>query len=76
MSAENDAEVESVAIIRAAAHKQWGAAAWWLERRKHGAWGRKESLDITIRREAEKIAEETGLSVEEIIAEAERMMAA
>jgi len=74
--AENDAELESVLIIREAARKSWQAAAWWLERRKHGAWGRKESLDITIRREAEKIAKETGLDVEEIMAEAERIVAA
>jgi len=73
--AENEAELTSVAIIRAAAEKQWTAAAWWLERRRPDQWGRKENLDITIRREAERIAKETGLGIEEIIAEAERMLA-
>lgn len=74
--AENECELTSVAIIRAAAQRHWTAAAWWLERRRPDQWGRKESLDITIRREAEKIAKETGLEVEEVIREAERIVAA
>lgn len=72
--AENECELMSVAIIRQAASRHWTAAAWWLERRRPDQWGRKESLDITIRREAEKIAKETGLDVEAVIAEAERIV--
>jgi len=72
--AENAVEIECVAIIRRAMSKDWRAATWWLERRKHGAWGRKASLDVTIHREAERLAKKTGLSVEEIIAEAERIV--
>ena len=73
-NAENDAEIECVAVIRDAMRKQWTAAAWWLERRRPDKWGRKESLDVTFKREAERIAKEMGMPVEAVVAEAERIV--
>ena len=55
---------------------EWTAAAWWLERQHSDKWGKKESVEITIRREAERLAKETGLDVDEIMAEAERLVKA
>ncbi len=71
--AENAAEVESVLLIRAAAQKSWQAAAWWLERRRHGEWGRTDKVEVTIRQEAERVAKELGLDADAVIAEAERI---
>lgn len=71
--AENATELESVLIIRTAAQKSWQAAAWWLERRRHGDWARRDTLDVNFRQEAERVAKELGLDVEAVIAEAERI---
>lgn len=71
--AENGAEVESVLLIRNAAKRSWQAAAWWLERRRHGEWARRDTLDVNFRQEAERVAKELGLDVEAVIAEAERI---
>ena len=45
--AESDAEVFNVAIIKQAAPKNWQAAAWWLERRRHKDWMKREGREIT-----------------------------
>ena len=45
--AEADAEVRTVALIETAAHENWQAAAWWLERKHNERWGRKERQEIT-----------------------------
>lgn len=45
--AESDAEVRNVAIIQQAARESWQAAAWWLERKHHGRWGRKDRQELT-----------------------------
>ncbi len=67
--AEADAVVVSVALIRTAAQKNWQAAAWWLERRYPDEWGRKDRLSIESlkRTEAEKMARELGIEVEEVM---------
>ena len=52
---------------------EWTADAWWLERRRE-QWRRRENLDVTIRREAERVAKESGLDVEEVVKEAERLL--
>lgn len=44
--AEADAEVRNVAIIQKAAATTWTAAAWWLERRKHGDWRQRQTIDL------------------------------
>jgi transposase len=74
--AEADAEVRMVAQIARAAHDgTWTAAAWWLERRRPDDYGRRDRVEITLRQQAERLAAERGLDPEELIAEAERIVA-
>ena len=61
-------------IERAATEGSWQAAAWKLERRYPDDWGRKERLDISIKRMAEQLAAEHGLDAEALIREAERIV--
>jgi len=74
--AEGDAEVAHVAnIAKASREGDWRASAWWLERRRHEDWGRKDRINIVhiIR----QMAEEQGLSTQETaeaLAEAERYL--
>lgn len=42
--AEAKAIIRNLLIIQAAATKNWQAAAWFLERKDHKNWGRKELL--------------------------------
>jgi hypothetical protein len=44
--AEADAVARNVAIVQKAASKSWQAAAWWLERRYHAEFGRKDRTVI------------------------------
>ncbi len=79
-AAEAEAQVLLLDTVRAAATKpgsnSWIAAAWILERRWPETFGRKERLDIAIdvRKEAEKIADELGISVEQVLAEADAIL--
>lgn len=75
--AEADAITTSVALIRQAGRESWQAAAWWLERRYPDEWGRKERIQIEglIQREAERLAQERGLSADAIVAEANSILA-
>jgi hypothetical protein len=74
--AEGDAEVRMVAqIAQAAQTGTWQAAAWWLERRRPDDYGRREKIEITVRQQAEKLAADLGLDPEELIAEAEALLA-
>lgn len=72
-NAEAQAEVDHVAnIVQAAQKGNWTASAWWLERRRHQDWGRKDRVEIinTVR----QLAAAEGLSDEETaaaVAEAE-----
>ncbi len=45
--AESEAHVHFVAIIAAQASSQWQAAAWWLERKYPGQWGKREKIEIS-----------------------------
>ncbi len=76
--AEAEAVITSVVTIREAARESWQAAAWWLERRYPDAWGRKDRVTIEsmIKTEAEKIAQDLGLTVEEVMASAEAILKA
>lgn len=74
--AEADAEASHVANIKAAAvGGSWTASAWWLERRRHEDWGRKDRLEIvqTIR----QMVRDAGLGEDveaEAVAEAESIL--
>ena len=74
--AEADAEVRHVAnIAKAATDGTWTASAWWLERRRHEDWGRKDRVNIV--HVVRQMAEEAGLNeaeTAEALAEAERYL--
>jgi transposase len=55
---------------------EWQAAAWLLERKYPGRWGRRERLEVehVLREQAERLAKEEGLDAEEIMAEVERLL--
>lgn len=44
--AEADAEQTALKIIRAAAPKNWQAAAWMLERKNPDRWGRRDAMKV------------------------------
>jgi hypothetical protein len=51
------------------------AAAWLLERRHPGEWGRRDRVDFTIRKEAQRLAGELRLDAQQLVREAERIVA-
>lgn len=57
---------------------QWTADAWHLERSRPDSWGRKEKVDVkmTIQQAAEKVAKELGITAEEVLEEAQRLLRA
>lgn len=74
--AEADAEVRHVAnIARAAQEGTWQASAWWLERRRSDDYARRDKVEVTVRQTAEKLAADLGLDPDELIAEAELIVA-
>lgn len=77
--AEADAETRFLEqVAKAAIDGTWQAAAWWLERRRSADYARHDKVDVNIdvRREAERIAATLdGVSAEQLIAEAERIVA-
>lgn len=75
--AEAKAEAAYTMSVAAAVAKNWQAAAWWLERRRNEDYARREKVEmsIDIRAEAEKVAERLGLRPEDVIAEAEAILA-
>jgi hypothetical protein len=75
MQAEAQAEIRATVTVRQAIESDWKAASWWLERRRHDDWGRRDRLDLvaTVR----MLAREYDLSVDEeraAVAEARRIM--
>ena len=54
----------------------WQADSWHLERSQPDVWGRRERLDVrlSIERAAAKVAEEMGMTKEEVLAEATAML--
>ena len=79
-NAEAEAEARFTALVARAADepKNWTAAAWWLERRKHADFGRRDRVDMSIDLKglASKMAEADGMDADELMAEAERILAA
>ena len=69
--AEYDAEG---VLIRPEVRPVWQAAAWWLERRRREDYGQRAVLTVNLRERAQAIADEMGLDVDELIAEAERIV--
>jgi hypothetical protein len=76
LQAEAQAEIRATVTVRQAINgNDWRAAAWWLERRRHDDWGRRDRIDLvaTVR----QLAREHGLSGDEereAVAEAVRIM--
>jgi primosomal protein N'' len=72
--AESDAEVRRVANIAKAGNEgDWRADAWWLERRRHQDWGRKDRIELVTA--VRLLAQQEGLTEEETtlaVQEAER----
>jgi hypothetical protein len=75
--AEDEFVTHNVSIIERAAETQWQAAAWLLERRKHELFARRDKVDmaIDVRSMALKVAGEQGLDADQVIAEAEAILA-
>lgn len=74
--AEHVAEARATSlVIKAAYEGQWTAAAWWLERRRPDDYGKRLSVDVSIKDEIAKLAAEYGVDADEAIAEAERILA-
>jgi hypothetical protein len=72
--AEAQAEIRATVTVRQAIENDWKAASWWLERRRHDDWGRRDRLDLiaTVR----MLAREHGLTGDEereAVAEAVRI---
>jgi hypothetical protein len=74
--AEGAAEVHLVAIVRQAATTNWRAALELLGRRWPDSWGRHDRVDVELRTQVKRLAAEPDLSEQEILAEAERLVAA
>lgn len=76
--AEAQAEAAYTTVIAGSVSKNWQAAAWWLERRRHQDYGRRDSVEmkIDLRTEIAKLATELGLDPDAIMAEAEGILGA
>ncbi|HPZ75026.1 MAG TPA: hypothetical protein PK723_04350 [Candidatus Pacearchaeota archaeon] len=54
--AEKEAIIKNVGVIqRSAELGNWQAAAWWLERRYHEDWGRKDKVDLAADKDGFKV---------------------
>ena len=75
--AEQKAEAAFTFAVAAAVPKNWQAAAWWLERRKHESYARREKVEMTVdlRDRAAKMGEAFGLDPDALMAEAEAVLA-
>jgi hypothetical protein len=72
-NAEARAEVGHVLNIRQAAQSgTWTASAWWLERRRHQEWGRKDRIEII--NSVRELARAAGQDEDAAVAEAERFL--
>lgn len=78
-NAEGEAEATYSQVVAKATldPKNWTAAAWWLERRRYQDYARRDKVEMSIdlRTVAARIAEESGLDPDAILAEAERVLA-
>src|SRR5215204_2993632 len=74
-------EAEGIAVVgwlakieKAASDGNWQAAAWKLERRYPEDFGRRDRVELDVRHIAERVAADQGLDVDELLAEAERLI--
>jgi hypothetical protein len=76
IEAEAAAALRAVVTVRQAINAgDWRAASWWLERRRHDEWGRRDRIEL--RATIQQLAREHGLTVDEereALAEAERIV--
>lgn len=72
-NAEARAEVGHVLNIRkAAGDGVWTASAWWLERRRHQDWGRRDKIEII--NSVREMARAAGQDEDAAVAEAEQIL--
>lgn len=66
--AESHAEIRNVQIIQNAAQENWQASAWYLERKFHDRWGRKEKVDANVNHSGglQNKVDLSGLTTEEL----------
>lgn len=67
-----DGKVEVIEEVTMAP-PEWRASAWYLERRAPKMWGRRDRTPVDVNEEAERIARELDIPVDELWAEAELM---
>lgn len=74
--AEAVAEATYTAAVANAVPRNWQAAAWWLERRKHEDFAQRSKVDmkIDIQSEVRRVAAEMGLDEDAVMAEAEQVL--
>lgn len=77
LKARAEAEQRNVMIIEQAAITSWQAAAWWLERKFPDRWGLKQRIEVVemVKREAANVARELGITEEEVLRQAEEILA-
>lgn len=73
--AEASAEATYTAAVANAVPKSWQAAAWWLERRKHDDYAQRSKVEVDMRAHVRRVAEETGLDEDAVMAEAQTILA-
>lgn len=73
--AEQKAEMAYTAAVANAVPKNWQAAAWWLERRHAGDYGKRDHVTIDMTAVVRQVAESLGVDEAEALAEAERILA-
>lgn len=66
------AEIDTIRAIRGG-QRGWESRAWIAERRFPQRWGKR--VEITLRQEAEKLAAEFGITVEQVLKDAEEAAA-
>jgi transposase len=73
--AEAEAKVLALTKWRTAFDTDWRAIQMFMERRYPNEWGRKDRIEFSelLRKDAERLSEETGLSVYDIIQESENI---
>ena len=71
--AEGEAEsVHIQNILRAASTGSWQASAWWLERRRHGEWGKRQTLEVI--QSVREMARATGQDEDAAVQQAQEIL--